>query len=169
VALWRLIALAVPVLLRARASWARRESGAMFAGDRDRERAARSLREHYAGGYLTLQELSHRTGRVLSARSRGELRRALSGLPHGTVSGWPVGSDYPELAARSRLLAQAALRSLVLVVCTGAYLLFSLALLLVLVATLLIHGVSTSGLLVLLGVWLVPTYLFSRMWRRQAR
>jgi len=168
VALWRLIALAVPVLLRARTSWARRD-GAMFAGDRDRERAARSLREHYAGGYLTLQELSHRTGRVLSARSRGELRRALSGLPHGTVSVWSAGSDYPELAARSRLLAQAALRSLVLVVCTGAYLLFSLALLLVLVATLLIHGASTSGLFVLLGVWLIPTYLIARVWRRTTR
>jgi hypothetical protein len=159
----------VPLLLRARAEWARRDTGAIFVGDRDRERAARSLREHYAGGYLTLKELSHRTGRVLTARSRDELRRALSGLPQGAFFGSPAGSDYRDLAERGRLLVREAARGVLLVVCTGAYVVFSFALLFVLALTLVIHGASTSALLTILAIWLVPTYLFSRMWRRQAR
>ena len=54
---------------------------AMRAGDLDRERATAALQEHYVGGRLTLEELSDRTGRVLAARSRAEIRRALSDLP----------------------------------------------------------------------------------------
>jgi DUF1707 SHOCT-like domain len=48
----------------------------MFAGDCDRERAAVTLREHYVRGRLTLDELSSRTGAVLTARTRAELRGA---------------------------------------------------------------------------------------------
>ena len=69
--IWRLIAWLVFTVVQRRVA---------LAGDLDRERAASSLGEHYAGGYLTLDEFSRRTGRVLSARSRGEVRRALSGL-----------------------------------------------------------------------------------------
>ena len=53
----------------------------MLAGDSERERAAAALREHYVRGRLTLDELAGRTERVLAARSRADLRRALSGLP----------------------------------------------------------------------------------------
>lgn len=63
-------------------------------------------------------------------------------------------------------MLQAAARGAVLVVFTGAYLLFSLTLLLVLVLTLLLQGASDSALLGFLVVWLVPTYLLSRLWRR---
>ena len=64
-------------------------------------------------------------------------------------------------------MAQTAVRGVVLVLCTGAYVLFSFSLLVVLALTLLVHGASSSVLLVFLILWLVPTYLLSRLWRRK--
>ena len=49
---------------------------------------------------------------------------------------------------------------------TGAWLLFSLVLLLVFALTLLIHGATAVVLAAFLLVWLVPTYLLSRLWRK---
>jgi hypothetical protein len=141
---WRLIAWMVFAVVQRRVA---------LAGDADRERASSSLREHYAGGYLTLDEFSRRTGRVLSARSRGQVQRALFGLSR------PFAVD----AARS------AVRDLVLVVVSGAYVVFSLVLALVFGLTVLLHGVSTSTSLAVALVWLVPTFLFARLRRRNAR
>jgi Domain of unknown function (DUF1707) len=131
---------------------------AVFAGDRDRERATAALREHYAHGRLTLDEIDERTERVLTARSRADLRGALSNLP--------VLPDVRDLVARGGPVVQAAVRGAVLVVLTSAYVLFSFALLLVLGLTLLVEGGSNSVLLGFLLVWLLPTYLLSRAWRR---
>jgi len=125
----------------------------VFAADRDRERAAAALREHYVRGRLTLDELSARTARVLRARTREDVRGALAGLP--------VMFDV-SLAARS------VARGAMLVVFTAAYLVFCFALLLVFGLTLLIHGASASELVGFLVVWLVPTYLLARLWRRRA-
>jgi hypothetical protein len=133
--------------------------GVVFAGDQDRERATAVLREHYVGGRLTLDEVTERIGRVLTARSQAELRSALVGLP-----GFPEAGD---LAARGRSVARTALRGAALVVFTGAYLMFSLTLLLVFALTLLLQGASGSMLLGFLLVWLVPTYFLSRLWRRK--
>jgi hypothetical protein len=144
VVVWRLIAWMVFALLQRRVA---------LAGELDRERAASSLREHYAGGYLTLDEFSRRTGRVLSARSRGEVRRALSGLSRSSF----VDS------------AQGAVRDVVLVVVGGAYVVFSLVLAVALGLMVLLHGVSTSALVVIALVWLVPTWLLVRFRRRNAR
>ena len=130
----------------------------MFAEDGERDRAAATLREHYVRGRLTVDELSSRTEQVLRARSRAELRAALSGLP--------VLPDLRDLAARGQPLVGAAARGAALVVFTGAYLLFSFVLLLVLGLTLLIHGASGGALVGFLLVWLVPTYLLSRLWHR---
>ena len=141
--IWRLIAWIVFTLAQRRVA---------LAGDLDRERAASSLREHYAGGYLTLDEFSRRTGRVLSARSRGQVRRALLGL------------SRPSLVDSTN----SAVRDLVLVVVSGAYVVFSLVLALVLGLTVLLHGVSMSAILTIAIVWLVPTCLFARL-RRNAR
>jgi uncharacterized membrane protein len=58
---------------------------------------------------------------------------------------------------------------LVLVVVTGAYVLFSLVLLGALALTLLIHGVSLAAFVVVLLVWLVPTVWISRLRRRGLR
>ena len=141
--IWRLIAWIVFTLAQRRVA---------LAGDLDRERAASSLREHYAGGYLTLDEFSRRTGRVLSARSRGQVRRALFGL------------SRPSLVDSTN----SAVRDLVLVVVSGAYVVFSLVLALVLGLTVLLHGVSMSAIVTIAIVWLVPTCLFARL-RRNAR
>jgi Domain of unknown function (DUF1707) len=137
----------------------RRYDRAMFAADRDRERATAALREHYVGGRLTVDELSHRTGRVLTARSRAEIRSALSDLP--------VLPDARELAARGRSLVQANLRRVVLVLLTAAYVVFTCSLLLVLALTLLLQGASDGMLVGFLVVWLVPTYLLTRLWHRK--
>jgi hypothetical protein len=144
VVIWRLIAWIVFTLAQRRVA---------LAGDLDRERAASSLREHYAGGYLTLDEFSRRTGRVLSARSRGQVRRALFGL------------SRPSLVDSTN----SAVRDLVLVVVSGAYVVFSLVLALVLGLTVLLHGVSMSAIVTIAIVWLVPTCLFAGLRRRNAR
>jgi hypothetical protein len=64
-------------------------------------------------------------------------------------------------------VARTALRGAALVVFTGAYLMFSMTLLLVFALTLLLQGASGSMLLAFLLVWLVPTYLLTRLWRRK--
>jgi Flp pilus assembly protein TadB len=121
-----------------------------LAADSDRERVAASLREHFVKGRLTLEELSERTELALRARSDGDLRRALDSLP--------------QLTARS--VTSVVARGAALVMFTGAWLLFSFVLLAVFALTLLIHGVGAVALVGFLVVWLVPTYLLSRMWRR---
>jgi len=134
--LWRLVAWLVVALVHRRVA---------LAGDGERERAAATLREGYAGGYLTLDEFSRRTGRVLSARSLRQLRGPLLGLPRRSVL--------------------ASVHELVLAVVTGAYVLFTLALALVLAVALLV-GASTSTAVLFVLVWLVPTVLFVRFRRR---
>jgi Domain of unknown function (DUF1707) len=136
---WRLIAWFVLALARRRVA---------LAGDLDRERAAAQLREGYAGGYLTLDEFSRRTGRVLSARSLWQLRRSLFGVPR------PPLFD--------------SVREVVLAVVTGAYVVFTLVLAIVLALALLL-GASSSTFVVFALVWAVPTYLFARFRRRHAR
>ena len=141
---WRLIAWMVFAVVQRRVA---------LAGDTDRERASASLREHYASGYLTLDEFSRRTGRVLSARSRGQVQSALFGL------------SRPSLMDS----AHSAVRDVVLVVVSGAYVVFSLLLALVLGLMVLLQGVSTSAFVAIAVVWLVPTYLFARLRGRNAR
>jgi Flp pilus assembly protein TadB len=131
----------------------------MLAGDGERDQAAWALREHYVRGRLTVDELSSRVERVLTARSRRELRSAFRGLPRALEGGG--------LAAEGRSLAQAALRAAALVLATAAYALFSFVLFVVFVLTMLIHGVSTGTLVAFLVVWLVPTYVLSRLWHRR--
>lgn len=124
-----------------------------LAGDVDRERAAASLRDHFVRGRLTLDELSERTEMVLRARYRRELRRPLRGLPL-----W-----------NPRAAAESFTRALTIVVFTGAWLMFSFTLLVLLGITLIVHGATGPALLAFLIVWLVPTYLLSRLWRKPRR
>lgn len=121
-----------------------------LAGDADRERAADSLREHFVRGRLTVDELAERTGLALRARSRAEVRRALDGLPQ----------------LRAGAVAQTVTRAAALALFTGIWLLFSFVLFVVFALTVLIHGASGIELAGFLLVWLVPTYLLSRLWRR---
>jgi uncharacterized protein DUF1707 len=133
--IWRLVGWLVLALVHRRVA---------LAGDAERRRAEATLREGYAGGYLTLDDFSRRTGRVLSARSRLQVRRALLGL--------------------SRVSVAESVHGVVLVVVTGAYVVFTLALALILGLALLL-GASTSTLVVFALVWLVPTCLFVRFRR----
>jgi hypothetical protein len=120
------------------------------ASDDDRERAVASLREHFVRGRLTVDELSGRCEVALRARSRSDLRRALADLP-------PL---MPQTILRG------VVRGVALVVFTGAWLVFSLVLLIVVALTLAIHGMSALELAAFAAVWLVPTYFLSRRWRR---
>jgi hypothetical protein len=150
VGVWKLLLWLVPLLARQWPRVVEARAGANIAGDRDRERATVALREGYAGGYLTFDELTRRIGRVLTARSRRDLRRALAGLS-------PAPVPRP---------AEPVLRRAMLFVASGAYLVFSFTLLLLLGLMALIQGTSTTELVVFLIVWLVPTFLLSRLWRR---
>jgi len=133
----------------------------MFAGDQDRERAAATLQEHYVRGRLTLDELSYRTGRVFSARSRADIRTALAGLPL-----LPSAFGFSD---QGRAFARVAARGAMLFFFSVLYAIFNLLLLLVFTATMLIHGASGATLVGFLLVWLIPTYLLSRLWRRKAK
>jgi DUF1707 SHOCT-like domain len=141
---WRLVGWLVFALVQRRVA---------LAGDLDRERATIRLREGYARGQLTFDEFSRRTGRALSARSRWQLGRSLLGLP---------GPRLVDLVRDS-------VRDLVLIVVTGAYVVFSLVLLAALALTVLLHGVSVSAFVVVLLVWLVPTVWVSGLRRRGTR
>jgi Domain of unknown function (DUF1707) len=124
----------------------------MLAGERDRDRAVALLREHYAEGRLTLEQLGRRVDRVLHARSRWQIGIAFVGLPVLTDSA----------PAKVRGVARGA----VLVLLSGAWLVFSFTLLVLLGIVLLVHGASAATLLGFLAVWLVPTWLLGRAWRR---
>ncbi len=123
----------------------------VLAGDSERERTLISLREHFVRGRLTLEELAERTELVLHSRSREELRRSCDGLPRAAAHG----------------VMKAVIQGASLVLFTGAWLLFSFVLVVVFALTLLIHGATLPELAGFLVVWLVPTYLLSRLWRKR--
>lgn len=61
--------------------------------DADRERAAARLREHFAEGRLTQEELDERLSAALSAKTTGDLRRVMADLPGLTpvpAQAWPM-------------------------------------------------------------------------------
>lgn len=109
-----------------------------------------SLRDHYALGRLTLDELDERVELALRARSRAALRRSLTALPD----------------PRGRAVVRATVRGAVLLLLTWTWFAFSFALLVVFGLTLLIHGATAVEVFAFLLVWLVPTYLLVRLWRR---
>jgi hypothetical protein len=129
-----------------------------MVGDSERERMLSQLREHYARGRLTLEEFSSRSDRVLASRTYRDLRAALTGLPFRWGSA--------DLAGLGDSVARTVVRGAVLLALTCAYVVFSLTLALVLVLTLVLHGATATVLLGFLVVWVVPTFLVSRMWRR---
>jgi hypothetical protein len=49
--------------------------------DSDRDRAASRLRDHYAEGRLTAEELDERITAALNARTAGDLRKVMADLP----------------------------------------------------------------------------------------
>jgi hypothetical protein len=63
----------------------------VLVGDADRDRYVAFLREHYAAGRLSLEELERRVEVVLSAGYADEAAVALSGLPGVPLSGGQGG------------------------------------------------------------------------------
>jgi hypothetical protein len=58
-------------------------SGATIrVSDAEREATAAELREHYAAGRLTTDELNERLDQALAAKTRGELTALMGDLPH---------------------------------------------------------------------------------------
>lgn len=75
--------------------------GHLRVSDEQRERAAQELREHFAAGRLSQEELDERVQRVYDARTEQQLHELLADLPRLPVS---VQQQKAELAARRRHL-----------------------------------------------------------------
>jgi len=61
-------------------------SSQVRVSDQDRERAAQELREHFAAGRLTEEELDERVQRTYAARTQQELRAVRADLPQLPLS-----------------------------------------------------------------------------------
>jgi hypothetical protein len=63
----------------------------MRVGDAEREAAAAELREHFASGRLTQDELNERLDRAFAAKTRGDLHALMTDLP-SSAAGWAAGA-----------------------------------------------------------------------------
>jgi DUF1707 SHOCT-like domain len=75
------------------------EPSDLRASDEQRDRAAQEIREHFAAGRLTDDELSDRVQAAYAARTEGELKTLLSDLPKLPAS---PAQQKAELAGRRR-------------------------------------------------------------------
>jgi len=97
----------------------------MRASDADRERATTRLREHFAEGRLTPDELDERITATLGAKTCGDLRRIMADLPEPAPAAREAGRPRPDYPARAyrrgpRLLPLALLMLFVAVIAPGA-------------------------------------------------
>jgi hypothetical protein len=65
----------------------------MRVGDAEREAAAAELREHYASGRLTLDELNERIDKAFAAKTRGDLNVLMTDLPSRRPAGEAAGAS----------------------------------------------------------------------------
>ena len=70
----------------------------MRVGHAEREAVAAELREHYASGRLTLEELNERLDKAFAARTRGDLDALMTDLPSvrplsAAGTGWSAGGQ----------------------------------------------------------------------------
>ncbi len=94
------------------------------ASDEQRDRAAREIREHFAAGRLTDEELSERVQAVYDARTVGEINALLADLPKLPAT---RAEQKAELAQRRselqrRLLQEAGGGSSAFIICTVIWL-----------------------------------------------
>ena len=68
--------------------------------DADRERVADRLREHFAQGRLSTDELDERIAAALAAKTFGDLRRIMTDLPEPAPVAPPPGRPAPWAAHR---------------------------------------------------------------------
>jgi Domain of unknown function (DUF1707) len=67
----------------------------MRISDADREQVTARLREHYAEGRLTSEELDERITAALNAKTFGDLRRIMADLPEPAPAGAQAGGPGP--------------------------------------------------------------------------
>ncbi len=127
----------------------------VLAGDRDRERAARSLRRHYLQGRLSADELGERVARALAARDQASLRALFADLP----APWRDGEEL-------RRVGRLARRGAALALLTGVWLLVSIVLLVAFIVTALLHGLWSTETLIAPLLWVVVSALAFRVARR---
>ena len=73
----------------------------MRVGDAEREAAAAELREHYASGRLTLEELNERLDAAFAAKTRGDLTVVMRDLPSARP-GWSASGSRTSSPAGDR-------------------------------------------------------------------
>lgn len=74
----------------------------MRISDSDRDRVAAQLRDYYAEGRLTSEELDERVTAALSAKTAGDLRRLTADLPNPSTA-QPGAPKTPPFAASPRV------------------------------------------------------------------
>ncbi|HUB38841.1 MAG TPA: DUF1707 domain-containing protein [Streptosporangiaceae bacterium] len=72
----------------------------MRVSDADREQVAERLREHFAAGRLTSEELDERLATALNAKTVGDLRAVMSDLPEPTPPGPQPGQEPADWTSR---------------------------------------------------------------------
>ena len=105
----------------------------MRISDSDRDRAAAQLRDYYAEGRLTAEELDERVTAALGARTAGDLRRVMADLPvapaaQGGAPNTPPFAAPPRAYRRRgpRLLPVLLLILLAAVLLPGGWIFFAL-------------------------------------------
>jgi hypothetical protein len=147
----------------------------MRVSDAEREATATELREHYAAGRLTLEELNERLDKTFAAKTRADLNALMTDLPStraagtgsdpagarptdwSTGSGWGTGSGWNGGGAWRRGPAQTvgALMSTLVMMCA-----------LLLLGTIGVFGIGTGRpfgiVLILAALALLRRLLFGR-------
>jgi hypothetical protein len=70
-------------------------SDSLRVGDAEREAVAAELREHYAQGRLSMDDFNERLDAAYAARTRGDLDKLISDLPHANPAGTPLPAPPP--------------------------------------------------------------------------
>lgn len=130
--------------------------------DADRDRVTALLRDHFAAGRLTPEELDERLTATLNARTFGDLRRVLADLPGPAPVLAPTSGAQPQAAPRwmpgrrrPRLLPLAALALITALLIPGAGWLFL--------------AVFQAVLLLWLAACLAGILMAARFYRRMRR
>lgn len=94
------------------------------ASDEQRERAAQQLRDHFAAGRLSEQELSERVQTAYGARTEAQLRELLADLPRLPASPQQLKAELAERRGhlRRRLVQEAGGGISLFVLCTVIWL-----------------------------------------------
>jgi DUF1707 SHOCT-like domain len=133
-----------------------------LVGDRERERAAASLQDHFVEGRISIEEFGTRIERVLRARSRSDLRAPLHDLPIH----WQASHEF--IAAGAGALHKGA-RLIAFLVIAAMWAICSLALAIPFTVALFAIGRSTAVAVVFAALWGVMTFALWRPWFRSRR